>query len=199
MSRHTWGQLTAQDLHHSCPDKINPNGPLFQEQIYAWVSILETEGYLSRMVLRKHILTLDELDQVMWALWTILVPPVERLTMGLVLTLEEIAGLRPNEWSRLPIQGKDDTSVPSKQTSSFLWEDAKLTFEEFVLHNRRLEPKFHLFVEWKEGKGRLDIGKVLKSHMSSQTPEASHHCPLCWIIASGMWLDIFEEDVDCRF
>ena len=69
----------------------------YREEIHVYLDVLEKQGYLTVAKQRKHILTQFKICKVLNAFWSVMIPPIKHLSMGLVLTLEVITGLHPGE------------------------------------------------------------------------------------------------------
>lgn len=129
VNRHHRTTLTPEQLRQPV-EEVSPYPSLFREQINFFVNWLESEGYLIQATRRKHILTGNELDQVVAALWQIPLPAIARLSLGFIVAIEEQTGIRPGEWSRYTWAGEGDTSNPDERTSPFCWREVQLFFED---------------------------------------------------------------------
>lgn len=176
----------------------------FRDQMAVFFDALDKHGVLTCAKRRKHDLTQADIQKLLNGLWEVHLPPIERLSMGVAITMCIITGLRPGELFRTT-RPEAATVTPGERSSPFTWKRVELTFAG---HREEpsgprgtgptiVEPFFMLKIEWEGGKNR-DLGEIIPTFATSQPVAKSAYCVIRWLLGLALELGVFEDSVDKR-
>lgn len=171
--------------------ELKPCSRAYRIRLRLFADLLQEHSYLCTTSKRKHLLTSNDVELVLSAIWDASLPPLSILNLNFIITLEMETGLRPNEFSQID----DDLSIePCNRPSAFNWLDVSLRyygqFEQESSKGKVLDHYFFLSIEWTEGKKRK-AGEFILTDLGSQPPIRAHHCPIRGLLAIDLWLGIF--------